>query len=299
MNMMIVVLLLHSAAFAGQIKRIYKGIDDTEGKYPYVVALVDAYRHCTGTLISPNWVLTAAHCLFSATQVQFGNMSLHPSKAKTRLILNSVVPPSRRFSTNDIGLLRVRTISMKEFAPLSAVDYKAMVGHSVHYAGFGITHLKGDKDNRTSTDDDARPLQVGDGVITQCEFDGMLYTLGPFVCVSPRCSNKRQDTLPGDSGGPLFLDGKVVAVLHGGPAAALAVSYYTPVSPYLQWIYDVMNTNRTHLSDIEALMMLLNRRIVEEKLQMNTAVNGWVKNPRFISTLERIRNNLKSRTILA
>ena len=43
-------------------RKIIGGREVAPGEWPFVVR-VDASRRCTGSLVAPNWVLTAAHCL--------------------------------------------------------------------------------------------------------------------------------------------------------------------------------------------------------------------------------------------
>ncbi len=72
---------------------IYGGEPVEPGDWPAVVSVATSSRRCTGTLVSPTLVLTAAHCLDPApvgpVQIQFGD---------------SVNPPSIQVSSSDWGV---------------------------------------------------------------------------------------------------------------------------------------------------------------------------------------------------
>lgn len=219
--------------------RIKHGVADTEGKYPYVVALIldGIFRAGTGTMLSPEWVLTAGHCLDEEiTHIQYGNMTVMSmfSQSISEIIGKIKHPGFQRLSLlNDIGLCRVLPVELKKFGVLSALDYNSLMGKTVEYAGYGITHYpdrESDFFNRT--------LQVGEGIVVA----GKGYTeqsAGPTICVAPKCSNKLADAASGDSGGPLFHDGKLVGIVSWGDDI-LPIGRYAAISPYLTWIHDVI-----------------------------------------------------------
>lgn len=58
-----------------RIARIANGEQLDVDNYPYVVGLIigkfeDEVNHCTGTLVSPLFIITAAHCIVDRTSAQ-------------------------------------------------------------------------------------------------------------------------------------------------------------------------------------------------------------------------------------
>lgn len=235
--------LLMVAFCVVQTRRIYQGVEDRNNEYPFVVALLRVFkvRICSGTAIHERWVLTTAHCR-RAIYIQYGDMSV-PRLNITKLIpiLKYLVHPNfqeynyfpRHVRTyNDLGLLLVEKLPL-EFMSLSALDYTAMRGIPVTYVGLGISNRSQQLDY-----DKMEVRLIGQGVVSSCKDVVKHLFAFPKLCVSSRCKLP-QSALPGDSGGPLILDGKIigitVAILYD-----LRITVFTPVSPYLTWISTLM-----------------------------------------------------------
>lgn len=232
-----------------KVLRVYNGDDDLASKYPYVVCLMFRFtniRLCSGTLVTSNWVLTAGHCLQKDLKfIQYGNMSLTLNHTDTKREVLKMLPHPRHIlyeATNDVGLLQVDPIPMDEYGSLSAVDYATLMGLHVEYAGYGSTFIpKRNIQNKRIRylQDLSRPLRLGEGVITSCE-----PVAKKFICVSPKCI-RRQSTLGGDSGGPLFFERKIVGIVCGGPLETYTANsdrYFTPISSRLTWIMKVVSS---------------------------------------------------------
>lgn len=223
--------------------RILYGKEDTSGKYPYVVAIVSEYnRHCTGALITREWVLTAAHCItdIESTHIQHGDMTFLPNATKTKSKIIKQIPHPNYYSNreiNDIGLLNVAPVFIEVYGQLSSVDYSSLIGLAVNYAGLGATQY--------TYLDEMRPVLIGEGVIRSCNDQRLdaFYSLGPFMCVAPKCSNKLADSAHGDSGGPLFYDDKIIGVVSMSYYEHEPIGLYTAVSPFVTWIRQMIAQN--------------------------------------------------------
>lgn len=238
------------------IRRIYNGKDDYPSTYPYVVCLKSImytwlihFRLCTGTLITDTWVITAGHCIgdIKDLYIQYGNMSVNLNKTASKSeVLDIIIHPlygKPVINNNDIALLLVKPVYMEKYASISAIDYKTLNGLAVEYAGFGRTIIL-DRSTKNKIkkfkDSLLKPLQIGEGVIQSCGYIEQRY-----VCVSPKCYVK-QSSLKGDSGGPLFYDQKLIAVLAGAPVEGYpfnGIRYFTPLSAHITWLYKVISSH--------------------------------------------------------
>lgn len=241
--------------------RILHGVDDDKNEFPFVVSLevsamvineihgVRVLRICTGSLIAPNWVLTAAHCVNAALDriryCNFESMSEAPGCHST--VLKKIIYPTFQYEDgidflfgeliqNDIALLFVETVKLKEYGAVSAVDYSSLIGRSVLYVGLGHTF-----DDSTAIseniiiEDRTKKRQIGEGLVVPCT---VKRAVGPTLCLAATCSKKMQRLAIGDSGGPMIFKGKIAGVaccFYTGEEFR-----YTALSPFLEWLHDTM-----------------------------------------------------------
>jgi len=240
--------------------RVVGGVEATPHSWPWMVSLQrDGNHFCGGSLINPQWVLSAAHCSpgFSSLTVNEVVVGLHkrstPDHETVRVKVVGIFPNEKYLRnprdkmSNDVMLLKLEhpvtfTDGVSPICLPSAFK-KIPAGRRCYSTGWG--HLE---EGGTSPD---QLMQVMLPVIdnAQCNvadwYDGKIDDT--MVCAG--FAEGGYDTCQGDSGGPFVCYDEDRWILYGvvswgfGCAGARHPGLYGRTSPYLKWINKTMSAN--------------------------------------------------------
>ncbi|WP_272646254.1 trypsin-like serine protease [Paucibacter sp. XJ19-41] len=234
-----------TAQHGGISPQIVGGTVTTPYSRPYQVALLmNGRQGCGGTLISPNWVLTAAHCLDGASTasltVQVGAHSISRRDGQNIRVSQIISHENWRGAQGirsgwDIAVLRLASPAPASITPAKlptpAIEAQlAGVGRYVTVSGWGLTR------NQGSPSDVLREVNLPVLSNQSCSSELGFNLPGSVICGGGAGG---VSACNGDSGGPFAASANGSFYSFGTVSwgnACRGATAFTRTSSYLDWI---------------------------------------------------------------
>ncbi|XP_055522100.1 chymotrypsin-like elastase family member 2A [Leucoraja erinacea] len=244
--------------------RVVGGEEASPHSWPWQASLQFAYdfdpdffQHmCAGSLVTPNWVLTAGHCIVDVPgrfAVMLGEHDLYQKgneylrHIKT-IIIHPEFNPDVLANGNDIALLRMAEPAYStpdvEIANLAEPGSILPNGYPCYVTGWGLTEPFGIP---------SATLQEANLAVVDYATCSSPYWWSGVVTPNMICAggDGKSGGCQGDSGGPLnCMDANGVWRVHGivsfGPGSCIVAHYptvFTRISAYNDWISKTMEQN--------------------------------------------------------
>ncbi|KAK5868796.1 hypothetical protein PBY51_009773 [Eleginops maclovinus] len=243
-----------------KLPRIIGGVEATLGRWPWQVSLYYSNRHtCGGSIITSQWVVTAAHCVHNYRLPQVSSwvvyagivtrssakMAQHTGYAVEKIIYNKNY--NHRSHDSDIALMKLRTpLNFSDtIRPvcLPQYDYDLPGGTQCWISGWGYTQPDGVHSPDTLKEAPV-PIISTKKCNSSCMYNGEITPR--MLCAG--YTEGKVDACQGDSGGPLVCQDenawRLVGVVSWGTGCAEPnhPGVYTKVVEFLGWIYDMIET---------------------------------------------------------
>lgn len=224
-------------------QKIVGGIMATAGQFPWQTQVTNGHYFCGGSLLSPEYVLTAQHCTSgkSGLRVGWGTLKLHDPSMKWHNVAEVYEYPGFSMDTlsNDISILKlsepIQGVKGTSSVQLPVQSAEPEAGLKVDVSGWGLNREGASK---LSDFLEFVHLQVFDRTKCNSIYEGAITQ--SMVCAGYEGG---KGVCQGDSGGALVNEHKVQIgiVSWGYKCAAQGIpQVYTNVAQFSDWIKETM-----------------------------------------------------------
>ncbi|KAM8924297.1 trypsin-like isoform 2-T2 [Pelodytes ibericus] len=242
--LLICVLLGVAAAFDYDDDKIVGGYTCPKNFMPYIASLNIGLHVCGGSLIHPQWVVSAAHCYNEAIQVRLGEHNVALNEGTEQFIKPSKIIQHPHYdpanNDNDIMLIKLST-------PATLNSYVQTVPLPTNCVSAGTNCLIAGWGNTVNDDykypDLLQCLNVPILTDAQCRKAYSTRLTENMFCAGFIEGGK--DSCQCDSGGPMLCNGQLHGVVSWGFQCALRnyPGVYVKLCNYIDWIQSTIASN--------------------------------------------------------
>ncbi len=243
----------HSFQFFTGMKKapakITGGTTASIADFPWQVYFISGNYRCGGSIISPDWVITAAHCTETdaGAPIPFNQMFVvvgadNPSTSGATYKVSEAIAHESYNSTtleNDIAVLHLQTpISYANATPIKLINSIDVIngatlpGVMAWVTGWGLTHVSPD-----ALPTKLQKLQLP--IVSNAQASTVWSSI-PSTDIMAGYLNGNKDACNGDSGGPLAVplygEYKLAGIVSWGSTSCNTYGAYTKVSAFESWI---------------------------------------------------------------